>query len=217
MFIGHFGVGFAAKRLTPRAGLGSLFLAAQFLDLLWPTLLAIGVERVAIVPGITTVTPLDFQHYPISHSLVAVACWAFFVGGCHFAIRGGWREALMMGFLVVSHWLLDALVHRPDLPISPFDDARVGLGLWNSLPLTLAVEMPIFLAGCWLYSHATRARDGIGRWGFYSLVAFLLAIHAMNLFGKPPPSVMAIAWAGQAQWLIVLWAYWLDRHREAAA
>jgi hypothetical protein len=108
-------------------------------------------------------------------------------------------------------------MHRPDLPISPFDEARVGLGLWNSLPLTLVVEVPIFLAGCWLYSRATRARDGIGRWGFYVLVAFLLAMYGANLFGPPPPNVQAIAWAGHAQWLIVLWAYWLDRHREAAA
>ena len=216
MFIGHFGVGFAAKRLAPRASLGALFLAAQFVDLLWPTLLLAGLERVAIAPGITAVTPLDFQHYPISHSLLAVACWALFVGGIHFAIRGFWREGLVMAVLVLSHWGLDAVVHRPDLPLTPFGDERVGLGLWNSLPLTLLVEMPTFILGCWLYARATRARDAAGRWGFWLLAAFLLAIQAANLAGKPPPSVEAIAWAGQAQWLIVLWGFWLDRHRGPA-
>ena len=216
MFVGHFGVGFAAKRLAPQASLGALFLAAQFVDLLWPTLLLAGLERVAIAPGITTVTPLDFQHYPISHSLLAVACWAIFVGGIHFAIRGYWREGLVMALLVLSHWGLDAVVHRPDLPLTPFGDERVGLGLWNSLPLTLLVEMPLFIGGCWLYAVSTRARDAAGRWGFWGLAAFLLAIQVANLAGKPPPSVEAIAWAGQAQWLIVLWGFWLDRHREVA-
>jgi hypothetical protein len=217
MFVGHFGVGFAAKRLAPRASLGTLFLAAQLLDLLWPTLLLIGVERAAIVPGVTAVTPIDFQHYPISHSLLAVAGWCLALGGAYFAITGRWREALVVAVLVASHWGLDAIVHRPDLPLSPFGGERVGLGLWNSLPATLLVEIPIFVAGCWLYARSTRPRDAIGRWAFAALVVFLATIHAMNLAGDPPPSVTAVAWVGQAQWLLVLWAAWVDRHREGAS
>ena len=214
MFIGHFGVGFAAKRYAPRAGLGTLFLAAQFVDLLWPTLLLLGIERVAIAPGATVVTPLDFQHYPVSHSLLAVVGWAALVGGGYLALRGARREALLLALLVISHWLLDALVHRPDLPLAPFGATRVGFGLWNSLPLTLLVEVPLFVVGGWLYARATRARDAAGRWGFWGLVAFLLLVYAANLSGEPPPDAMAIAWVGQAQWLLVLWGYWLDRHRE---
>jgi hypothetical protein len=215
MFAGHFGVGFAAKRFAPRVGLGVLFLAAQFIDLLWPTFLLLGWERVAISPGVTVVTPLDFQHYPISHSLLASIGWGALLGGGYFAFTRERRESVIVAALVVSHWLLDALVHRPDLPLTPFGDARVGLGLWNSLPATLLVEMPIFLGGCWLYARATRARDAAGRWSFAGLVVFLLLIQAANLAGDPPPSVEAIAWAGHAQWLIVLWAFWVDRHREA--
>ena len=217
MFVGHFGMGFAAKRIAPRAGLGSLFLAAQFVDLLWPTLLLVGWERVAIAPGVTAVTPLDFQHYPISHSLAAVAGWGVAIGGAYFAITGRWKDGLVVALLVASHWFLDAIVHRPDLPITPLGPERVGLGLWNSLPATLAVEVPIFIGGCWLYARATRARDAIGRWGLMGLVAFLAVIYAMNLAGDPPPDVKAIAWVGQAQWLLVLWAAWVDRHREAAS
>ena len=216
MFVGHFGVGFAAKRLAPRAGLGSLFLAAQLLDLLWPTLLLVGWERVAIAPGVTAVTPLDFEHYPISHSLLAVAGWSAALGGAYFAITGRWKEAFVVAALVASHWFLDAIVHRPDLPLTPLGPERIGLGLWNSLPATLAVELPLFIGGCWLYARATRPRDAIGRWGFVGLVAFLAVTHAGNLMGDPPPSVTAIAWVGHAQWLLVLWAAWIDRHREAA-
>ena len=217
MFAGHFGVGFAAKRFAPGVGLGVLFLAAQFIDLLWPTFLLLGWERVAIAPGVTAVTPLDFQHYPYSHSLLASVGWGALLGGAYFALKRERRGALVVAALVVSHWLLDALMHRPDLPLAPFGEARVGLGLWNSLPATLLVEMPIFIGGCWLYARATRARDAVGRWAFAGLVAFLLLIQAMNLAGDPPPSVAAIAWAGHAQWLIVLWAFWVDRHREGAA
>ena len=217
MFLGHFGVGFAAKRQAPGVSLGALFLAAQFIDLLWPTLLLLGIERVAIVPGATAVTPLDFQHYPVSHSLLAVAGWAVLVGGGYLALRGAKRGALILALLVISHWLLDALVHRPDLPLTPLGDARVGLGLWQSMAGTLLVEMPIFCGGAWLYARATRARDAVGRWGLWGLVGCLLLIQVGNLFGAPPPSVMAIAWVGQAQWLLVLWGFWLDRHREPAA
>lgn len=216
MFLGHFGVGFAAKRCAPRVNLGVLFLAAQFIDLLWPSLLLLGVERVSIAPGITAVTPLDFEHYPVSHSLLAVVGWSVLVGGVCFVLRRSWREAFVLALLVISHWFLDALVHRPDLPLAPFGDARVGLGMWNSMAATLLVEGSIFLVGVWLYARATRARDTAGRWGLWGLVALLLAIQAANLLGDAPPSVAAIAWVGQAQWLLVLWAYWLDRHREAA-
>jgi hypothetical protein len=214
MFIGHFGVAFAAKRIAPRTSLGMLFLAAQFVDLLWPTLLLLGVERVAIAPGITVVTPLDFVHYPVSHSLLAVVGWAILVGGGFLALRGDKRAALVLALLVIGHWLLDALVHRPDLPLTPFGDTRVGLGLWNSLAATLFLEVSLLLFGAWIYARSTMARDAAGRWGLRALVVFLLLIQAANLFGEPPPSATAIAWVGQAQWLLVLWGFWLDRHRD---
>ena len=214
MFLGHFGVAFGAKRYAPAAGLGALFLAAQFVDLLWPVLLLLGIERVAIVPGITVVTPLDFQHYPVSHSLVAAFGWAALLGAIYYAMFRSARTACVIALLVASHWFLDLVVHRPDLPLVPGNDTRVGLGLWNSFPATLAIELALLGAGAWIYARTTRARDGIGRWAFVGLLAFLLVIEVANLFGPPPPSVQAIAWAGQAQWLLVLWAFWVDRHRE---
>jgi hypothetical protein len=217
MFIGHFGVGFGAKSAVPKVSLGSLFLAAQFIDLLWPSLLLLGIERVRIVPGATAVTPLMFDHYPVSHSLLAVLGWAVLVGCVYLALRRDRLGALVLGALVLSHWGLDALVHRPDLPLYPGSATLVGLDAWSSLPVTLALELPLFALGLWLYYRATSPEDAIGRWGLVALVVFLLLIYAGNLLGPPPPSPEAIAWAGQSQWLLVLWGYWIDEHRRASA
>lgn len=216
MFIGHFGVGFGAKSVAPKVSLGSLFLAAQFLDLLWPALLLLGVEKVRIVPGTTAVTPLVFEHYPISHSLLAVLCWAGVLGGIHFCLKRKPIAALVLGVLVISHWALDAVVHQPDLPLFPGSTTAVGLNAWSSLPLTLLIEGSLFAVGVWLYSRATRPSDAVGRWGFAALVIFLAGTYVGSLFGAPPPSSEAVAWAGQLQWLLVLWGFWIDRHRQAA-
>lgn len=213
MFIGHFGLGFAAKRVAPRVSLGTAFLAAQFLDLLWPTFLLLGIESVRIAPGATAVTPLIFDHYPISHSLVAAIGWGFALGVIYALTRKNTRGAIVVAALVVSHWMLDVIVHVPDLSLMPSLDTMVGLGLWQSTAATLAVEIPIFAAGVWLYVRSTRAKDKVGSYGLMGLVAFLAIIHVGNLIGPPPPDATAIAWVGQAQWLLVAWAYWVDAHR----
>jgi FtsH-binding integral membrane protein len=215
MFIGHFAVGFGAKAAQPKVSLGTLFLAAQFLDLLWPTFLLLGWEQVAIQPGITAVTPLDFTHYPVSHSLLAVVGWSILLGLLYWLFRRNGQGAWIIGVCVLSHWLLDAIMHRPDLPLYPGNSPRVGLGLWNSLPGSLLVEGLLFILGVALYARSTRAKNKKGKIGFWALVAFLVLIHLANLFGPPPPDITAIAWAGQLQWILVFWAYWIDRNRFA--
>lgn len=215
MFIGHFGLAFASKRIAPRLSLGTAFLAAQFIDLLWPTLLLLGMETVRIAPGATVVTPLVFDHYPISHSLVAVLGWAVLLGCAVGAMRRSTRLGAVVASLVLSHWLLDAIVHVPDLPLAPDFGTLVGFGLWNSLPATLAIEVLVFAVGVWLYSVSTRAVDRTGRFALIGLVAFLALIYLGNLFGPPPAQVRDIAWAGHAQWLLVLWGYWVDAHRQS--
>lgn len=217
MFIGHFAVGFAAKRAAPQTSLGTLFLGAQLLDLLWPSLLLLGVERVEISPGITRLTPLDFTYYPWSHSLLMVYVWGLLLGADYYLVRHYRRGAIVVGLLVLSHWLLDLLVHRPDLPLYPGDSPLVGLGLWNFPVLAIVLEVGLFIMGVWLYHRGTLARDRIGLWGLWVLVAFLMLIYLGNLFGDPPPSVAAIGWVGQSQWLLVAWGYWIDRHRTVPA
>lgn len=213
MFLGHFGVGFGAKAAAPKTSLGTLFLAAQFVDLLWPTLVLIGVEKVVIAPGTTRVTPLDFTDYPITHSLLLSLVWASLFGAIYLFVRRYPKGAWICGAAVLSHWVLDLLTHRPDLPLAPGVETRFGLGLWNSLAATLVVEVGIFGVGVWLYVRSTRAIDGVGSIALWSLVGFLLVVYFSNLFGPPPPSITALAWVGQAQWLLVIWAFWIDRHR----
>jgi hypothetical protein len=214
MFIGHFAVGLGLKKVAPRVSLGTLFLAAQFADLLWPTLLLLGIERVELAPGAAG-PPLNFTYYPFSHSLLMVLVWSALFGTAYRLI---WRYpagAWVCAAAVLSHWLLDLVVHHPDLPLYPGGAERVGFGLWGSLPASLSVELLLFSAGTWLYWRSTRALDRIGSAGFWSLIGFLLCIHAANVCGAPPPSVAAVAWAGHAQWLLVLWGWWIDRHRSA--
>jgi membrane-bound metal-dependent hydrolase YbcI (DUF457 family) len=216
MFLGHFGVALAAKRFAPRTSLGTLVLAAQFIDLLWPTLLLLGLERVRIEPGVTRVVPLDFVHYPISHSLLAVVGWALLFGAVYLLLRRDARGALVVALAVLSHWLLDAVAHRPDLPLYPGSAQLVGLGLWSSLGATLVVEFALFGLGLALYLRATQAADRPRRWPLWAFAAFLVGAYLASVFGDPPPDVTALAWVGQSQWLLVAWAWWIDRQRQAS-
>jgi hypothetical protein len=172
MFLGHFGLAFAAKKAAPKTSLGTLVFAAQFADMLWPILLLIGVEHVRIVPGLLPASPFDFTSYPISHSLVAQLGWGTLIGLVYFAIRRDGRSALLVGGLVPTHWVLDYIAHRPDMPIYP-GGPKYGLGMWNSIPLTMTVEYVLFAAGIALYISATRAKDTTGKLALWSLVALL--------------------------------------------
>ena len=213
MFLGHFGVGFGAKAAAPKVSLGTLFLAAQFIDLLWPTLLMLGIERVAILSGGTQHPPLDFVYYPYSHSLLAVIVWAICFAALYYFIRRSRSGAVVLGLAVISHWLLDLVVHYPDLPLYPGNSPLLGFAVWSSPIFETALELSIFALGVWLYLRTTKAIDATGKWALWSLVAFLVTIHLGNAFGPPPPSVTALAWVGQGQWLLVAWGYWVDKHR----
>jgi hypothetical protein len=212
MFLGHYAVAFAAKRVAPGTSLGTLFIATQFVDLLWPLFLLLGLEHVRINPGDTVVTPLEFYDYPLTHSLAGALAWSVLLGGIYYGFRRNLKVSLIVGGLVASHWLLDLVVHRPDLPIGPGGGRALGLGLWNSLPGTLLVEFGLFAAGIAVYLSSTRAQGRAGVIGFWLLAALLPAIYVMNLLA-PPPGEAAIGIAGNALWLFVIWAYWLDRHR----
>jgi len=213
MFIGHFGVGFAAKSIAKKVSLGTLFLAAQFIDLIWPILLIFGLERVEIDPGNTVVTPLNFIHYPFTHSLFGVLIWALLFGLVYFAIKRNLKHSIILGVLVLSHWFLDAIVHRPDLPLFPNSDTMFGFGLWNSLIGTIVVEGAIFAFGVYIYNRLTKPLNKKGLYGFWGLVIFLIVVYFSNFFGPPPPSAEPIAYVGLSQWLLIFWAYWIDKNR----
>ena len=212
MFIGHFAVALAAKKAAPKVSLGTLFISVQLLDLIWPALVLAGVEHVRIDPEATVVTPLDFYDYPISHSLLGTLVWAAMFAILYFWGRKNWLGAGILAMGVASHWFLDLLMHRPDLPVLP-NGPYVGLGLWNSLAGTMLVEGTIFAAAAFVYIKSTDSSDRIGTYGLGGLLAFLVLVWVGNIFGEPPPSDTVVAVAANALWLVVAWAYWVDRHR----
>lgn len=218
MFIGHFAVAFAAKPAAPAVSLGTLFLACEWVDLVWPVFLLAGLERVQIKPGVTAFTPLDFIHYPWTHSLAMCAVWAAAFGLLYFLLTRKRREALLVAAVVLSHWFLDVVAHRPDLPLAPGTERRWGLGLWNSVPATLLLESLLLAVALAFYVRRTRALDRIGSWGPGLIALFLAAAYLGASLGPPPPSVEVIAWAGLIGGAATaLLGYWVDRHRTTAA
>jgi membrane-bound metal-dependent hydrolase YbcI (DUF457 family) len=214
VFIGHFAVGFAAKRAAPRASLGVLMAAPLFLDLLWPIFLLAGIESVRIDPGNTAFTPLDLHDFPWSHSLVTSVAWSLVFGGAFWAATRYARGAIVLAVGVFSHFVLDFVTHRPDMPLYPGSPMSVGLGLWNSRPATMAVEITMFVIGVAIYARATRAANWRGTFALWALVVLRAVFYAMTSFGPPPPSVDAIKILGLTGWLFPVWAWWIDRNRE---
>ena len=213
MFIGHFAVGFAAKRFAPRASLGWLLAAPMFLDLIWPLFLLAGLEAVRIDPGNTAFTPLDFVSYPWSHSLLMALIWAALFAGLYH-----WRTrylpgSIAIGLGVASHWLLDFVSHGRDMPLAPGVATKVGLGLWNHVAATVTVELAMLTIGVALYVSATRAAIRAGSLGFWAFLALLGLLYAGAARGAPPPNVTVLVVTALSAWLAVWWAAWFDRNR----
>jgi membrane-bound metal-dependent hydrolase YbcI (DUF457 family) len=215
MFIGHYALGLAAKKAAPRTSLGTLFIAPTLADLLWPIFLLLGWEHAHFVPGPNPFLTLWLDDIPYSHSLFMLIVWGALFGYLYWRRRGDRRAALVIGLLVVSHWLLDFITHRPDMPLYPGSPA-VGLGLWNSPTATVIVEGVMLLAGVAIYTRVTRARDAIGRWGFWGLVALLAISYVVSMNVSAPPNQAALAVGALLfGWVFVIFGWWVDRHREA--
>lgn len=217
MILGHYGLALAAKRVAPRTSLGTFAFAAQWLDELWPILVLAGIERVRVAPGLMAANPLDFEYYPYSHSLAAAIVWSILLGGIYYVLRRERRSATVVGLLVLSHWILDLPMHRPDLQLWPGSAMRVGLGAWRSIPLTIFLELAVFGFGLVVYLRTTRARDRIGNWALWGMAAVLLLIFVSGFTSAPPPDGRAVALGALGLWLFVPWSYWIDRHRELTA
>jgi len=214
MFIGHYALALAAKRAAPRTSLGTLFLAVQLADMLWPVLLIVGWEHAHFVPGPNPFLTLWLDSIPISHSLLTLIAWGVLFAAVYRMRTGYAKGAVVVALAVLSHWVLDVVTHRPDMPLYP-GGPKLGLGLWNSAAGTIVVEAAMFVVGVRMYLRATRARDAVGRYGLAALLAVLVLSYVGSLLGGPPPSMRAVEIGGIIfGWLFVWWAAWGDRHRE---
>ncbi len=208
MFVGHYGVSFAAKRIHVAIPLWVLFLAVQWLDVIWAPLVLLGVEKVRIVPGFTATNPLDLYYMPYTHSLVAAILWAAAATVAYYWFRRHWRSAFFVGAAVFSHWILDFVVHRPDLPL--YDNtAKVGLGLWNFAALAFALEALLLLGSMVFYLE----RRPVRLTSMFVFGLLMLAVQGSVFFGPPPPSPAAVAgmaFGAYAVFALVAW-YLVDR------
>src|SRR5687767_2040555 len=211
MFVGHLALALAGKRAAPDASLGWHMAAVTALDLVWPVFVLMGVERVSIVPGATAFNPLVFDHYPWSHSLVMAAGWGIVLAGLARAFGISRRTALVLWTLVVSHWVLDFVTHAPDMPFWP-GSARVGLGLWNSIPGTLVIEGAIWIAGIALYLRGRRSTRWIGPAALWSLIIISTVMWAAGPWSAPPPDARALGWFALIGWIMIPWAALADRY-----
>lgn len=213
MFIGHTAVALAAKKAAPQVRFGTMLLAAFFADLVFPILILLGIEHVMPSPGITAFTPYDFYDYPISHSLATNIAFAYIFAGFFFLKYREWSGALILSLAALSHWLLDVLSHRPDMPLIPGLHTAVGLGLWNSVAWTLIVETCLLAVGVYFYLRTTTPADTLGSITFWSFIGLQLMIYAGNIFASTPVDEHTMALGSLLQWLFIPWAYWIDRHR----
>ena len=215
MFLGHFAVGFASKRWARNTNLGWLLLAPLLLDALWPLFVLLGLERFQIAPTGNPFLNLSFEHYPWSHSLLMAVGWGVLLALLWYRAKGDRVAAGVLGAGVVSHWLLDWITHLPDMPLWP-GGPLAGLGLWNSVAGTVAVEVAMLGIAALLYLRVTRSRDRIGAVGIWAYLALLGALYVESLLVPPPPpgSERTIAMVALLAALLAPLAGWIDRHRE---
>jgi hypothetical protein len=188
MFVGHYSVAFAVKSEQNKIPLWVLFVAVQLLDFIWAPLVLLGVEKMRIAPGITAANPLDLYYMPYTHSLIGALAWsalAFLV--YKVTSRTKVAAGLIVALAVFSHWILDLIVHRPDLAI--YDDTlKVGFGLWNYRGLEFGLEVAILVAGIIIYLKRNVVRSVVRK---YSLIIFgvlLILIQTGNTFVSRPLS-----------------------------
>jgi hypothetical protein len=211
MFVGHLAVAMTGKTASRGTPLVWFVAAANLVDLIWPLLLLAGVERVRIDPGNTAFTPLAFESYPWTHSLLMGAAWGIALAALSRQFGVTPAAARIVAALVVSHWVLDFISHGPDLPLVPWSDTRYGLGLWQSIPATFAVESLMWIVGLALFLRGRRPLGIQGQVALWSFVLVSTALWAFSPFSPPPPSEQAVAWFSLFGWSILPWAVWIER------
>lgn len=222
MFLGHYGVALAFKRVEPKLSLGTLFLAVQLPDLLWGIFLLLGWEHARIVPGYTAITPLEFLNYPISHSLMGALIWSVVAAALYYSwptrdTSRHWQAAAIVGLAAFSHYPLDVLVHIPDLPLTGNDSTKLGLGLWNDPAATLVAEALVFGAGLAFYMARGSNRHPVRRGRILTVLLLLIVTYLASVYGPLPPSITAVA-ISDIVFILAMAALagWADRRASSA-
>ena len=217
MFIGHYGPSLACKAWKPVIPLWILFVAVQLVDIVWAFLVLLGIEKVRIVPGFTATNPFDLYYMPFTHSLPGAIFWSVGAAVVYRAVAPAqkWTAAAIVGGAVFSHWILDLIVHRPDLAL--YDDAyKVGFGLWNYPAIAFVLEIALLFGGIALYLRVTKPIDVIGRYGMTVLGLFAVVLQAYVFFGPPPVSDTAFALTALVLYFaFAVLVYWLEGKRSS--
>ncbi len=216
MFVGHYAASLALKSVEKKAPLGLLFLAVQFIDILFFPFVLMGIERINIIENFTQSTHFELEYMPFTHSLLAACLWAGFIYLFYrLYISKNRSLAMILGIAVLSHWFLDLIVHTPDLPLWSDASTKLGFGLWHSAIATYLFEAALLIAGLWLYVRSSTATSPTGKIGMVIFVAVLLLINAVNLFGPPfGESEISLAVSALAMYfLFAAIAHWLDGKR----
>ena len=218
MLVGHLAAGFVAKRVEPKISLGTLVLASMLSDFLLYVFMVAGIEHVRFKPVRGAANYFDASDIGMSHSLLMTAIWGALFAGAYFLRRRYARGAWVLFMAALSHWLLDFVAHRPDMPLAPGAQMNLGLGLWTSVPATVIVEGGFWLLAIILYARATRPKKRTGVYAFWGVIALLTLAWYNNIAGAPPPSALAAGISGFIFFsLVVAWAYWMNRLRPAQA
>jgi hypothetical protein len=216
MFVGHYAASLALKSVEKKASLGVLFLAVQFVDILFFPFVLMGIERINIIENFTQSTHFELEYMPYTHSLLASFLLAGFIYIVFRVVPPRSRSvAIVTSIAVLSHWFFDLIVHTPDLPLWSDASMKLGLGLWNNAIATYVLEAVFLTAGLWLYLRSTTGTSFTGKYGMVGFVIILLIVNAVNIFG-PPFGDSKISLAVSALVMYFLFAglaHWLDKKR----
>jgi hypothetical protein len=194
MFVGHYGVSFAMQPTARRVPLWVWFVAVQWLDVVWSLLVLLGVEKLRIVPGFTQANALDLYYMPFTHGLPGSILLSLIFGGIVGLFVAGHRlkTILLVSAASFSHWVLDLMVHTPDLPLYG-DSAKVGFGLWRNVALSLPLELAILMIGAFMYARGRQYKSAKGPYVFWGFVALLAVVQVGENFGPQPTSSQSMA------------------------
>ena len=220
MFIGHYAPAFAAATSPKSPRLGALFVAAQLVDIAFFSFLILGIEKMRMLPGATAMNAMDLYGMPWTHSLAGAIGWGLAFAIAVKALRGSWTAGAIGGAVVVSHWLIDLLVHRPDLTLAG-SPPKLGLGLWNHPWIEIPLELAFAFGGLWFFVSRTRATGATGKWSPWALAVGMAALQMVNWTTPQPneagPAPASTGWLGLfAYALLALLAWWVARTRRLA-